>query len=840
MSQVYKSYQKPLDHNDLWHNLDDNKVYVFDKNKNEWKPISDQDGSSNPGFSPVVSINKVGTKTEIKITDSEGDHIANIYDGEDGPKGDPGPDGFSPTIQAERVANGVKLTITDKNGPHSAVLNDGIGDGSTVSTFGDVPSDGKSYLRQNGTWVEGATKAELNAIGTKVGELSDIINGSESQTEFENTKAFTAGSFTASYEPFLLSKGSHKMELLNASDVIKSGYYVIVRLVYEDNTESADITFQGQSNWTIQTYNVAKNVVQLFWRYVQGGGSGVGSSGNITFKATDKNPAPKVEGLVDVVGKQGEAIKAQNETIDVVVEGQGEIDKKIKGRLYPFIFDTLKTLTQGQFTASTVDVSIPYGKFTLSLINHELIKDSVYSIIRFYLLDGTYKEFTFTKSVDWKYTATFTQDIKQINFYYVQGGGDSVIGSGDLTLRLSAVDMTDEDKGIEYTAYEYLPASIEETDKKTRDDFKAEDNIVKHQACSEHFLNGRNPWVYHFNLDWNGTKRPVVMGQTINDIRIAKRLGFDMMEFNTHITKDGVVLTTHGEGGKLGYGFIGANGEDVSQWVYTAHTFAEFESIVRVDSVFEKYKEKIPTLEECLRECVRLGIKPYINVTGAPQLDIIDKVMGNNCYYLHGNITNLKLNERRGYYGQALSIANALAACDNYDSRFLPAVGVASSIEDGTLQSKVDQFHAKYVKVMTYDYLSVAYGIKGIEAGLDGALSTNCVNDFDNGNEISYTQLADFEAGEKYDATTETITFNANDTYTKTIGNRFLAKASLHLRFVGKLKVTMGGVVNYIVENDGLKDSWLSCSWLNQEVRIDIVAVEQTTIYDATLNISKC
>lgn len=48
MSQVYKSYQKPLDHNDLWHNLDDNMVYVFDKNKNEWKPISDQDGSSNP------------------------------------------------------------------------------------------------------------------------------------------------------------------------------------------------------------------------------------------------------------------------------------------------------------------------------------------------------------------------------------------------------------------------------------------------------------------------------------------------------------------------------------------------------------------------------------------------------------------------------------------------------------------------------------------------------------------------------------------------------------------------------------------------------------------------
>lgn len=169
MSQVYKSYQQPLDTNDLWHNKDDNKIYSFNKKENKWLPISQSDstGTGEPGFSPTVSIEKEGKQTIISITDKDGVHTATINDGEDGPKGETGE---SPEIFAERVNNGVKLTINNISGSHSVIINDGLGNGNIASSFADVPSDGKLYARKNGTWVESVSKEEFATLGSRLAD----------------------------------------------------------------------------------------------------------------------------------------------------------------------------------------------------------------------------------------------------------------------------------------------------------------------------------------------------------------------------------------------------------------------------------------------------------------------------------------------------------------------------------------------------------------------------------------------------------------------------------------------------------------------------------------------
>lgn len=83
--RTISSYLEPENRNVLWLNLNNNQTYRF--HLGEWKPIDnlgEGGGNGTPGkdgVSPTVSINKVGTKTEITITDVFGKHTAVINDG---------------------------------------------------------------------------------------------------------------------------------------------------------------------------------------------------------------------------------------------------------------------------------------------------------------------------------------------------------------------------------------------------------------------------------------------------------------------------------------------------------------------------------------------------------------------------------------------------------------------------------------------------------------------------------------------------------------------------------------------------------------------------------------
>lgn len=94
------------------------------------------------GFSPTVSVKEIPGGHEVTITDGTGPHTFDVMDGTDGDDGAPGQDGadgqdgapgqdgtdgVSPTVSVEPLeeGNGYQVTITDADGPHTFNLYNG-------------------------------------------------------------------------------------------------------------------------------------------------------------------------------------------------------------------------------------------------------------------------------------------------------------------------------------------------------------------------------------------------------------------------------------------------------------------------------------------------------------------------------------------------------------------------------------------------------------------------------------------------------------------------------------------------------------------------------------------
>ncbi len=153
------------------------------------------------GFSPTVTVSKLGTQTTITITDAKGPHSATINDGaagapgKDGAAGAPGEDGFSPTVNINKVGKTTTITITDKTGPHVATIEDGAdgeggGGGSytlpvaSAETLGGVKAKAKTDAETVEVAVDEAGKlwvklSDIKALTSpaELGAITSIFAG---------------------------------------------------------------------------------------------------------------------------------------------------------------------------------------------------------------------------------------------------------------------------------------------------------------------------------------------------------------------------------------------------------------------------------------------------------------------------------------------------------------------------------------------------------------------------------------------------------------------------------------------------------------------------------------
>lgn len=75
------------------------------------------------GVSPTVTTTQIANGYRITITDADGSHVFDIYNGNDG---DIGPAGYSPTVTVQTITGGHSVTITDEDGDHTFNVLDGL------------------------------------------------------------------------------------------------------------------------------------------------------------------------------------------------------------------------------------------------------------------------------------------------------------------------------------------------------------------------------------------------------------------------------------------------------------------------------------------------------------------------------------------------------------------------------------------------------------------------------------------------------------------------------------------------------------------------------------------
>ena len=75
------------------------------------------------GVSPTVTTAQIANGYRITITDADGSHVFDIYNGNDG---EIGPAGYSPTVTVQTITGGHSVTITDEDGDHTFNVLDGL------------------------------------------------------------------------------------------------------------------------------------------------------------------------------------------------------------------------------------------------------------------------------------------------------------------------------------------------------------------------------------------------------------------------------------------------------------------------------------------------------------------------------------------------------------------------------------------------------------------------------------------------------------------------------------------------------------------------------------------
>jgi len=132
-----------------------------------------------------------------------------------------------------------------------------------------------------------------------------------------------------------------------------------------------------------------------------------------------------------------------------------------------------------------------------------------------------------------------------------------------------------------------------------------------------------------------------VPSQSEYDIEIAKRLGFDVIEVNTHILSDGEYICLHGASGKFGLEFVAATGSSytdaqIQDTTITSVDLAWVRENVRYKAKYPRMQTAPLTLAEFLYACRRNHMVPLINWKSIDQVAIANEIMGVDNYVFYG------------------------------------------------------------------------------------------------------------------------------------------------------------------------------------------------------------
>lgn len=166
------------------------------------------DGETGPaGYSPTVTVQTITGGHSITITDEDGDHTFNVLDGLNGVDGD---DGISPEVSITPITGGHRVTIVDVNGSHSFDVMDGV----TGATGNGIAS---TVLNQDYTltitYTDGTTYTTPSIRGAQGAAGQNGTNGQDGVSPTVSTTAITDGTRVTITD----ADGSHSFDVMNGT-----------------------------------------------------------------------------------------------------------------------------------------------------------------------------------------------------------------------------------------------------------------------------------------------------------------------------------------------------------------------------------------------------------------------------------------------------------------------------------------------------------------------------------------------------------------------------------------------------------------------------------------------
>lgn len=336
-----------------------------------------------------------------------------------------------------------------------------------------------------------------------------------------------------------------------------------------------------------------------------------------------------------------------------------------------------------------------------------------------------------------------------------------------------------------------------------------------------------------------------VPSQSIYDIEIAKRLGFDVIEANTHVLSDGNYIVLHGVSNKFGSEFVAnPNSTYTDQEIQNTEISTVSLDWIRANVIYKAKYPKMqiapPTLQEFLYACRENNMIPYINYKAIGQVAIADEIMGKDNYIMYGAGRAVR-NISKCMIASWENRTTKQSFYDWVDGIGTPCMVGVTHYENFSLSDWEEIAETVHSKggLIAFAYMTPSQAADLLSIGFDAVASQFELNPNNSGNlanisgDVGFT---DFTVVNGTEANAQlTMTNNGTVTNAVALSSCFLSGMWLEVTFKGSISVEMGRFITHsnsqITSNDK-KTVKFSTYALNSTPTFEVKARSEGTIIE--------
>lgn len=691
---------------------------------------------------------------------------------------------------------------------------------TTAAEAAQRAEDAAATLVIDDTLTHAGQAADAKKTGDEIGDLKDGFSEISSATKNLNTKG--CGRYSANNSTGVISKKESSTTIVGMSDKIACDPSTVYTVTFYDVTMTGATIYAHYYDYNGSFINFGyRDNASNSWTFT------TPSNAYYVFCSAYKNPItlgtdPKIQVEKGSVSTEYIQPISANDLVS-----REQIAQITNGLVSPISI----SLNDGYYTANgtiTPASSPNYEKYT------QKINATLYTGIEYQLNYSSSKAVWFTCGI-WKTDGTFTRTVI-INENGSSFSGTVAIGSDVIQIAFSFRSFGEEN----------VLSLIGVTNMQAFVNVASKSNTIDNnqtQASIAINVNRFKPFYDHIFIDKINGNNVVIPSESLFNIQISRRLGFDMIEANVQATSDNNFIVMHGVSGKFGQQVEHIDGvTNIADTAINSVTLEWIKTNVRYKSLYEKYRVAPPSLEEFLYECRINCMIPLVTANNDDAVEIINNIMGKDNYVAYNGSRN-KTAAPIMTFPSLTTKEDILALCDSYGKPYMYCMANPTAFTDTELVEIVDLLHTNgYLIGFAGSYQTEAESQRLLSLGFDFSASGYQINDIDSGNICNLSADIDYS-----DFTTDgtiannLLTLASGDTITlaETIPSVFLGGASLHIRFNGTLTIRMGNYINDSFTSDGSKSMWFSTYYLNSAPTFIITATAQTQIINIDFKASK-